>query len=206
MWMSELSARSGVAVPTIKYYLREGLLHPGEAAGATRAVYDDSHVRRLRLIRALVEVAGMALERVREVLAAVDDDSLDTLAAVGAAHLRLSPPPPSPPSSAARERVAGLIRSRRWRTDPDGSHAVALAAALDALEGAGQPLRDRHLEVYADAAATVARADLAGTPRRSAEGATTYAVIGTVLSEPVLLSLRRMAQENLARRRLARAR
>ncbi|MDP3890043.1 MerR family transcriptional regulator, partial [Nocardioides sp.] len=71
--MSELSRRSGVSVPTIKYYLREGLLPPGEATGATRAVYDATHVRRLRLIRALVDVAGMRLDRVREVLAAVDD-------------------------------------------------------------------------------------------------------------------------------------
>ncbi len=38
---------------------------------------------------------------------------------------------------------------------------------------------------------------------RSREGATTYAVIGTLLTEPVLISLRRMAQENLARRRLS---
>src|SRR6266545_4189804 len=58
MWISELSRRTDVPVATIKYYLREGLLPPGEAAGATRAVYDDSHERRLRLIRARVTRAG----------------------------------------------------------------------------------------------------------------------------------------------------
>ena len=58
MWMSELSSRSGLPVPTIKYYLREQLLHAGEAVGATRARYDDSHVRRLRLVRALTEAHG----------------------------------------------------------------------------------------------------------------------------------------------------
>ena len=31
MLMAELSRRSGVPVATIKYYLREGLLPPGEA-------------------------------------------------------------------------------------------------------------------------------------------------------------------------------
>ena len=35
------------------------------------------------------------------------------------------------------------------------------------------------------------------------EGATAHAVIGTLLTEPVLISMRRMAQENLARRRTA---
>ena len=76
MWMSELSSRSGLPVPTIKYYLRERLLHPGEAVGATRARYDDSHVRRLRLVRALIDVAGMRLDDVRRVLTAIDDPDL----------------------------------------------------------------------------------------------------------------------------------
>jgi DNA-binding transcriptional MerR regulator len=62
MWMAELAARSGLSVATIKFYLREGLLPPGEATGATRSRYDESHVRRLRLIRALTEVAGLRLE------------------------------------------------------------------------------------------------------------------------------------------------
>lgn len=206
MWISELSQRSGVPVATVKYYLREGLLPPGEAQGATRAVYDESHVRRLRLIRALVDIAGLGLDRVREVLAAVDDDRSELMARIGAAHMELSSPPATVPSDAARERVSRLVRRRRWHTDPDGSHATALAAALDTAAAAGQPMSEETLDVYAASAADVARRDLATTPRRGAEDATTYAVIGTLVNEPILISLRRMAHENLARRRLARAR
>lgn len=203
--MSELSQRSDVPVPTIKYYLREGLLPPGESVGATRAAYDESHVRRLRLIRALVGIAGLGLERVRDVLAAVDDQDAELMAAVGAAHMQLSSPPVTPPSEESRGRVADLLRRRRWKTDPDGSHAVALAAALDTAAAAGQPMADATLDVYAAAAGDVARRDLSTTPRRDAEGATTYAVIGTVVNEPILVQLRRMAHENLARRRMSRA-
>src|SRR3954471_106167 len=86
MWISELAARSGLPVPTIKYYLREGLLHPGEAVGATRARYDESHVQRLRLVRALIEVAGMRLDDVRQVIVAIDDPALSWHEAVGSAH------------------------------------------------------------------------------------------------------------------------
>lgn len=204
--MSQLSERSGVPVATIKYYLREGLLPAGEAAGATRAVYDESHVRRLRLIRALVGIAGLGLDRVREVLATVDDEGTELMAAIGSAHMQLSPPPVQPPTAESRARVAALLRRRRWHTDPDGSHAVALAAALDTAAAAGQPMSDATLEAYANAAADVARRDLANMPRRDAEGATAYAVIGTVVNEPILVQLRRMAHENLARRRLARGR
>lgn len=204
MWMSELSERSGVPVATVKFYLREGLLPPGEATGATRARYDESHVERLRLIRALVDVAGMGLDRVRRVLVAIDDEDAGLDAAIGSAHTELSPVPPAEPSTTNRDRVARLLRTRRWRARPDGRHATAVAAALDAMEAAGQPLRDDALTAYAEAAAIVAKADLVDIGGRTRAGATTYAVLGTVLSEPVLLALRRTAQEDLARRRLAR--
>jgi DNA-binding transcriptional MerR regulator len=206
MWMSELSERSGVSVPTIKYYLRLGLLPAGEAVGATRARYDEQHVARLRLIRALVDVAGMSLDQVRRVLAAVDDDAQSLEAAIGSAHGELSPELDADPSEASTARVASVVRRRRWQVETDGRHARALAAALDAMDAAGQPLTDANLAVYAEAAATVARADLASMRDLSREGATAYAVIGTLLTEPVLLSLRRMAQESLARRRMAGAR
>lgn len=52
MKVSELAAQSGVALATIKYYLREGLLMPGEPTSATGARYGEQHVRRLALIRA----------------------------------------------------------------------------------------------------------------------------------------------------------
>ena len=37
--MAELSRITGVSVPTIKYYLREGLLALGEAIRANQALY-----------------------------------------------------------------------------------------------------------------------------------------------------------------------
>ena len=40
MRISALSEATGVPVPTLKFYLREGLLHPGEATSRTRAEYD----------------------------------------------------------------------------------------------------------------------------------------------------------------------
>ena len=92
MWISELARRSDLPVPTIKYYLREGLLHPGKAVGVTKAQYDEGHVRRLRLVRALTEVAGMRLDDVRRVLDAIDDESLSWHEAIGSAHTRLAPP------------------------------------------------------------------------------------------------------------------
>lgn len=201
MWLSELSQCSGVPIPTIKYYRREGLLPPGEGTAATRARYDERHVDRLRLIRALVEVAGMPLARVREVLAVVDDEGAPVASAMGSAHAQLSPEPADPPSPESHARVAVLARRRRWRVDQTSRHAVALATALDAMAAAGMPMSDETLETYAEAAATVARVDVAGTSELGRERAVERAVTGTVLGEPVLLALRRLAQEGIARRR-----
>jgi DNA-binding transcriptional MerR regulator len=201
MWLAELSERSGVPIPTIKYYRREGLLPPGEAAGATRSRYDEGHLDRLRLIRALVTVAGLPLERVREVLAAVEDDSVPLAEAMGSAHLQLSPPPVAAPSRQARDRVAALARGSRWRVAPEGPHGTALAAALDAMAAAGVGMSDDTLATYADAAVAVARVDVASTSSLGREGAVARAVTGTVLGEQVLLALRRLSHEATSRGR-----
>lgn len=57
--------RSLVAVT---YYLREGLLPQGRATGATQAEYDETHMRRLVLIRVLIGVGGLSLAETRGVL------------------------------------------------------------------------------------------------------------------------------------------
>ncbi len=89
MRMSGLSAATGVPVATIKYYLREGLLHQGERTGATQALYDESHVARLRLIRALLTVGGLTVAAVRDVLQSLEHD--DVLEALATAQEGLSP-------------------------------------------------------------------------------------------------------------------
>ena len=85
MRLAELSERSGVSTATIKYYLRERLLPPGRRITATQAEYDEEHLRRLRLVRALIQVGRIPVATAREVLAAVEDDSRDQLSRLGAA-------------------------------------------------------------------------------------------------------------------------
>ena len=72
MRISEVAAATGVSVPTLKFYLREGVLHAGVSRSRTQADYDDSHVDRVRLVRALVEVGGLDLATVGRVLEVID--------------------------------------------------------------------------------------------------------------------------------------
>src|SRR6476646_5836438 len=50
--IDELAQRAGVAVDTIRYYQREGLLGTGERSGRTRR-FGPEHLERLERIRAL---------------------------------------------------------------------------------------------------------------------------------------------------------
>lgn len=205
MWMSELSARSGVPVATVKYYLREGLLPAGRATGATRAVYGEEHVRRLRLIRALVDVGALRLAEVRRVLEAVDDETSPLHDVLGVAQAVLVPDLPEP-TEESLARVDALLRRLRWKVSERSVNRVALARALDAMADAGDPLPAEALEGYARTLLGLAEAEVPTIDTGSRELAVRQTVVRTVLVEPILLSLRRMAHEHVSQRRLSRRR
>jgi DNA-binding transcriptional MerR regulator len=74
--MSELAQRSGVSSGTIKHYLREGLLGPGDDIVRTSrnmAWYPPEYVERIRLIKRLQEERHLPLKLIRGVLAEADD-------------------------------------------------------------------------------------------------------------------------------------
>lgn len=195
MRISELSRATGVPVPTIKFYLRERLLPPGVATAATQAEYGREHVERLRLVRALTDVGRMSLSTVREVLAVVDAGAAATGAAVGTAHDSL--PPVIPAGDEPPARALRAVEQLGWRIDPKSASLRQLEVALAAVEEVGLPLGPDRLAAYGGAALDVARVDVAGVPGADPADAVRYVVIGTVLYEPVLLALRRLAQQHL---------
>jgi DNA-binding transcriptional MerR regulator len=192
--ISQLADETAVPVATIKYYLREGLLHEGQLTSATQAIYGESHVRRLRLIRALVGGAGLSIAATRELLAGVDSPPDSGHDLLGIAHHALAPSLPAPVDIAA---VDELLADWGWdarAVDYDGKAAVA--EALEGLRAVDFEFPEGLLSVYASAMHSVASAEIAGVPTESAESAVRYVVLGTVLVEPLLLALRRLAQQS----------
>jgi DNA-binding transcriptional MerR regulator len=198
--ISELARTSGVPVATVKYYLREGLLHDGELTSATQARYDESHVARLRLVRSLLGPGGLSIARARDVLAAIDEPPPDALDLLGVAAAAVRRPTQVRPHAG----VHSLMERWGWPVHEKdcGEHQV-LADALEALDGAGFDPPAGILDVYARAMDDVAAAELAGVPRDSVAAAVRYVVLGVVLQEPVLLALRRLAEAAAAERRTA---
>ena len=200
MRLAELSARSGLPSATVKYYLRAGLVPPGVPQSSTWATYDERHVHRLRLVRALTEVAGLSLEEVRRVLDAVDA-ARSAHEARGAVQWPLSPALAAEPSAASVARVEDLLGRHGWGLGAGSPHRRTLAAALDTLDELGLPATDEILDRYAEALEPVAVAEvarLAGEvdPMAAAE----RLVVGTLLHEPVLLTMRRIAHEVVSAR------
>ncbi|THA84025.1 MerR family transcriptional regulator [Streptomyces sp. A0592] len=211
MRIGELSRRTGVPVPTIKYYLREGLLPAGELTSPNQASYGDAHERRLRLVRALLEVGGLSVAAIREVLVAVDDQEQPVHDLLGEAAARLVPAYGDGRDGAggaadaetvlARERVVRLIEERGWRIASTNKAAEALVAALASVRRVGHVGFVELLDDYAEAAERVGRTDLDYVARRVArEDLVEAAVVGTVLGDAVFAALRRMAQVDASAR------
>jgi DNA-binding transcriptional MerR regulator len=199
--ISELARRADLPVATVKYYLREGLVPPGELTGATRARYGDDHLARLRLVRALLGPGGLSVAAARAVLSAVDAPSGSVHDALGAAHRALPRPATDgdPDVSAAR----ALLDRWGWQVAADSPSLGTLAGALDALRAAGFPAPTVLLDRYARAAGELGEQDVADVPPGPLAEVLRFVVVNTVLLEPVLLALRRLAQEDASARRFA---
>jgi len=210
MRLAELSERSGVSTATIKYYLREGLLAPGLQINTTTAEYDEGHLRRLRLVRALIQVGRIPVATAREVLGHVDDESLGRTIRLGAALWALpqgsEPDEEDPAVVAARREVDRLLASLGWETARELSTLSpvhrSLVVAVAALIRLGYRWDAELMAPYAELMHQVARRDLdyLETHASDAERVET-AVAATVLFEPVLQALHRLAQEEESARR-----
>ena len=200
MRMAELSRRTGVSVPTIKYYLREGLLLPGERTSPNQAFYDDSHVRRLKMIRALADVGGLPIAKVRDVLDAVDspENPFDVL---GTVQHSIEPPSIDGEGEhwdAARKHVEQVLTDRGWKVNLQSPPARTLVAALATLYELDREDLVDLVERYADAAERVAEVDVAKVTRdRGLEDVVEGVVIGTVLGEKMFGALRRLAHQHV---------
>jgi len=199
MRISELAQATGVPVHTLKYYLREGLLMPGEATSRTRAEYGTEHVERVRLVRALVEHGGVGIAGVRSVLEALAAPPLSRHDLLGVAACALPTPGDDGPVS---DEVTALLSDLGWPVSRQAPAVRALSAAVAAAREAGVPLPASTLRRYAQAMIGVAAVDLdeASTTRTPA-AAVHMVVVGTVMVDPVLVALRRVAQEAVSAER-----
>ncbi|WP_162529838.1 MerR family transcriptional regulator [Nocardioides caldifontis] len=207
MRLSELEQTSGVPAATIKYYLREGLLHPGRAVSARLAEYDESHVRRLRLLRVLREVGDVPVSRLQLLVRAVEDERpVQALLGVTADALAPAPPPDDGDRGPSRELAVRVLAGLGWVLRPDTPDLENLAATLESYERLnGRPLAPEVITEYGEVADRLARHEIAALdPTAGRAELLTQMVVGQVLFGHLLTVLRRLAEEHHSGERFGR--
>ncbi|GAA4919530.1 DNA-binding transcriptional MerR regulator [Nonomuraea thailandensis] len=202
MRIAELSRRADVPVPTIKYYLREGLLSPGERTSYNQAQYTEEHVRRLRLVRALLEVGGLSVAATRDVLEKMDAPGMSLIDQAGKAQFAMTLAPKVVKDEAwqaAEEETEALVERLGWKVRQTNPARLTLTSALATLHRLGKTDQMKLLEVYARAAREVADAELGQLIQDSEpEAILETAVVWTALGDVVFSALRRFAHEDVA--------
>ena len=143
--VSELSERADVPLATVKYYLREGLLHAGETTGPRRSEYDERHLRRLRVLRLLREVGEVPVTSLCQIVDALDDEEMpvhDAMAQIARLRAQVE--------SLMRDRVAPAVGDAAGRVE------AAAYDAADVMRGRADDIavavRDRPLAAVCVAA------------------------------------------------------
>lgn len=202
--VSQLVRQSQTPLSTIKFYLREELLSPGDLEAAHRAFYGEAHVQRLRLIQVLREVGHLSIPAIRDICRLLDGkgsrDWARVIAHVIDALGRRESLPHHPQASGARREVLRMLATRRIQVRRNSRAVADLADALVGLRRTlGPDLSADAFIPYLDAMCALARRDFEAN-RHLLTGAASAAVgatFATVLWEPVLLLLRRIAHEHV---------
>jgi DNA-binding transcriptional MerR regulator len=204
MKISELSQRTGISIPTLKFYLREGLLRQGRLSAPNQAEYDEGHVRRAALIRALRDVAGLSIARIQAITEALDHGE-DTFEVMGKTVDSLGGEAIATFTAQQREAAAEVDRLLEQLGLPHREDSLArhqIIAAFTSIRDMlfpGMPAEG--LIPYAMAAMQVAQMEQQATPgmfELEPERAVEMAVLGLALFEPVILAFRRLAHEKAA--------
>jgi DNA-binding transcriptional MerR regulator len=206
--IKELSTTTDVPVATLKYYVREGLLHVGTPTAVNQAEYDDSHVRRVRLGRALLGLGHLSIADARRVIEAVDDEALPIHLAFGVAQDAMVPERDrsDPRYVAAAAAVDRFVARHELAVRPDAHVRSMLADAVVAVQSFGSTdvlAGDlSYFDGAMEAALQSADFEVGSTPSGGSRvEQMEYVVVGTIAFETALNALRRLALEHASARR-----
>ena len=200
MRISELSEQTGVPVPTIKYYLREGLLPEGDKRTPRLTEYDDRHVRRLVLLRILRDVGDVPVDGLKRMVAATESSGTSVHELFAVAADALAPTPPAGPGIAATREVAdAIIAQAGWhhvRTNSvDRDNLAATLQLVTAFET--HPRGPREIAPYIAVADQIARHEIDNLDgAKDRIGLLEEMIVGQVVFATVLTTLRRLAEEH----------
>jgi DNA-binding transcriptional MerR regulator len=201
MLVSELADRADVPLATVKYYLREGLLPPGEAVGPRRAEYDETHLRRLRVLRALREVGGAPVSALQVIVDAVEDAERPTHEVLCDISDALSPPLPDEehhPDPELDHYVDASIEAMGWSgVRPDAAARRRLAEVVQLGGSELLTVSPEILGYYAHLADELCRTEIEFLDTtKDRQGTLEDMVVGEAVFGEILALFRRLGHEH----------
>ncbi|MEV2274701.1 MerR family transcriptional regulator [Nocardiopsis sp. NPDC049922] len=205
MRISELCDRASVPVATVEYYQREHLIDlPSEKHG-----YRPEDVRRVRLVRALIEVGGLGPAEVRTLLDDMSGSgrtphktfSLVLRALNGDTGGEPASEPAAEPVDDRASTLARRLADRHgWRMEPRAEHWESLLKVLRMVLWLDDANAEFVVEAYAAAVEQVTAAELQVMGWYADEDALVERVVlWTVLGDRLLASLRQISRKNGSR-------
>ena len=157
-------------------------------------------MRRLRLIRGLIDVGGLSVAAARRVLEAIDSD-VPVQETFAVAQRSVSDEiDPESVSAEALLLVDAVMDG--WEVSEGNPGRLAAARVMTTFDRVGQPYSRDWIARYATAALAVAEADLDEIDDRvGRESKAETVVVGTVLGDALFSGLRRAAQEHVSQSR-----
>ncbi len=137
MPIGQLSAVTGVKIPTIRYYEQIGLLPPPERSAGNRRLYDTRAQQRLMFIRHAREL-GFEVEAIRQLLDMSDEPNRSCHEADSLARARLAD------IESKIARLESLRDEVKRMIDDCGQDRICHCRVIEVLADHGQCLHDRH--------------------------------------------------------------
>lgn len=169
MKLSQLADRSGASTASIKFWIRSGILPPGELRNQTTAVYGERHIERIALIQTLRSEFDASTEGIRALTDLIDAPDAMLLDIMQACQVLATGMVVAVEPEHAQSALIGQLQERMgWlRFDSLASSALAGALADSARVGYAYDLDD--LVHYAEVLEPIAVADIGsihpeGTP------------------------------------------
>lgn len=202
MKLRELAEATGVPVPSIKYWIREGILHPGTLRNQTTAVYDERHVERLELIVTLRDEFHLPIARIHELTGLIDDPTVPLVEVMEQCQLIATGLSREGSERALTEgygaQVSGLVATAGW---PDVSSVArdALATVLRDAERVGVRFDSDDLARHARALIEIATRDIEYIqPNGTRDAVARNLLRGAAAQTRVLLAVNQLAHTSAA--------
>lgn len=200
MRISELAETTRIPVATIKYYLRERLLQEGEKRTQRLTEYNETHVRRLGLLRLLREVGQIPVAGLRRLVQMSQGTELTVHETFAAATAALVPAPLAGlVSPSTLKAVDEMTASAGWSNIPQGHpDRENLAALLEQMAAYDTHPRDPgEIVPYLRFADEIARYEISHLDdSKDRLGLLEEMVVGQVVFGEMLASLRRLAESH----------